>query len=506
MAQKETNKRKKSFGFTAVALIFAAISLAIVVMINLMVSRLDITWDLTPTGIYKLTDTTTDYLDSVDKKVNFYFLQDMDELSTVRELMPLYNAMKEYSSYDCINFEAFEPDSEPEKTKELKKLGFELSSGDIVVECEGRSKRIPRYTMFNTINTPSSDGKQSRSSFYFTGENIITGAIDAVVTGRETKIYFLTGHGEKSVDTDYTKLKTNLAAHNYIAETLDLISKDSVPEDAAIVILAAPKNDISDNELKTLNDYLDRGGNICFWMSPNDAELDYVNIEKLLKEYNIGMDYDVVEETDPSLYVPNDHTIFMCSLVVADETTDIDITSELRDIVDKGGAIPTMINSRSFVSIYNQGTNSDHVFNGSLLQTTDKIGDGSSTAIGRPYGGAKPRETLANSVLDLAMYSTDKARADSKVMVIGTADFMDDDNIDQAYSTVLVNLQLSVFSWMYDSELALDFGIGNKEQTVDEMVIENRSKAIGTNVIFIAVPVVVGLIGGAVYLRRRYSE
>ena len=72
--------------------------------------------------------------------------------------------------------------------------------------------------------------------------------------------------------------------------------------------------------------------------------------------------------------------------------------------------------------------------------------------------------------------------------------------------TIPVNLQLSVFSWMYDSDKALDFGIAGKERTFDEMNIESTSKANVINVIFIAVPVVVGLIGGAVWLRRRYSE
>lgn len=501
MAQNETKKTKKSHGFTAVALVFAAISLAIVVLINLMVSRLNITWDMTSSGMYKLTDSTRDYLDSLDKEVNFYFLFDMDVLSTDTDSMPLYNAMKEYSSYDCINFQAFDPDDDPDKIKEFKDMGLSVKQGDVVIECDGRVKRLAANSMFQT----HIDENKSTGTMYFTGENIITGAINAVVTGREIKMYFLTGHGEKQLDTDYTKLKRDLAARNYIAETLDLTSSNSVPDDAAIVILAAPKNDISDSELKALNDYLDKGGNICFWMSPNEAELDYVNIEKLLKDYNIGMDYDIVEETDQRFTIPNYPTSFKCAIVVADESTDIDITSELKQ-VESQGATPIMTDTRSFVQIYGEGNNSTHVFAGGLLETIDMIGDGSSTAIGKPVGGAKPRETLGNSVLELAMYSTDTDRADSKVMVIGTAEFIDDENYDQAYSIVPVNLQLSVFSWMYDSELALDFGIGGKERTFDEMSIESASKATLTNIIFIAVPVVVGLIGGAVWLKRRYTE
>ena len=505
MAQKETTKPKKTRGFTVVAVVFGTIALAIVVLINLMVSRMNVVWDMTPTGMYKLTDSTKNYLKTVDKQVNFYFLFDMDVLSTDTDSMPLYNAMKEYSSFDCINFRAFDPDSDPDKTKELQDMGFTISQGDIVVECDGRCKHIPAYTMFETHTNQSSDGKQNTSSVYFTGENIITGAIEAVVTGKETKIYFLTGHSEKAIDTDYTILKKNLAARNYIAEPLDLTSKDSIPEDAAIVIVAAPKSDISQSELNALNNYLDNGGNICFWMSPNEDEIDYTNIESILNDFSLSMDYDRVTETDPDLYVPNDPTSFRCSIVVADDTTNIDLTSELKQFVNQG-AIPVMTNSRSFTQIYDEGNNRQNVTAGSLLQTIDRIGDGSSTAVGEPFGGAKPRDRISNCILDLAMYSTDSKRSGAKIMVMGNGEFLDDENIYQAYMTIPVNLQLSVFSWMYDSDKALDFGIAGKERTFDEMTIDTASNAKVTNVIFIVVPIAVGLIGGIVWLRRRYSE
>lgn len=505
MANKETAKPKKTRSFTVAAAVFAVIALAIVVLINLMVSRLNIIWDMTPTSIYKLTDPTKNYLKTVDKKVNFYFLFDMDVLSTDTESMPLYNALKEYSSYDCINFQSFDPDNDPDKTKELQDLGYTVSQGDIVIECEGRSKLIPANSMFETRSSKSSDGNQTVSSVYFTGENLITGAIEAVVSGKEIKMYFLTGHGEKSIDTDYTVLKKALSAHNYKAETLSLVTSDTVPDDASVIIIAAPQNDISDSELTTLNKYLDNGGNICFWMSPNSAETDYTNIEKILHDYSIMMDYDMVYETDKDLHSPNDETSFFCSIVAAEQTDSIDLTSELKTYTDQG-ALPLMSATRSFAQIYNEGNSMENITVGSLLQTVDRIGDGSSTAVGEPLGGAKPRDRVENCVLDLSMFSTDRNRANSKIMVMGNAEFIDDDNIYQAYNVISVNLQLSVFSWMYDSEKALDFGIASKERIFDEMSIETQKKATATNVLFIAVPVVVGLLGGAVWLRRRYSE
>ena len=505
MAKNETAKPKKTHSFTAAAVVFGAIALAIVVLINLMVSRMNVIWDMTPTGIYKLTEPTKNYLNSVDKKINFYFLFNMDVLSTDTDSMPLYNAMKEYSTFDCINFQAFDPDDDPEKVKELQELGFSLSQGDIIIECEGRSKHIPAYSMFETRTNNVTDGKNATTSIYFTGENIITGAIEAVVTGKEAKIYFLTGHSENTISGSYNNLKKSLSSHNYVAETLDLASSSSVPEDAAIIIVAAPKSDISASELAALNSYLDRGGNICFWMSPNEDKVDYTNIDSILKDYSISMDYDRVSETDPDLHVPNEPTSFRCSIVQAEQTDSIDLTSDLKQFVDQG-AMPFMMNSRSFAPIYNEGNGKEHITTGSLLQTIDKIGDGSSTAVGEPFGGSKPRDRITDCVLDLAMFSTDSGRMNSKIMVMGNGEFMDDENIYQSYNVISVNLQLSVFSWMYDSDKAFDFGIGGKERTFDEMIIDSASTAKVISVVFIAVPIVIGLIGGAVWLRRRYSE
>ncbi len=500
MTEKETKKPKKTHGFAFLAAVFAVIATAVVVLLNLMVSKLGIIWDMSPGKMYKLTDQTKKYLNSVDKTVNMYFLFDMDLLSTDTDSMPLYNALKEYSEFGCINFVSFDPEKDPDKTKELQEMGFTVGQGDIIVECEGRAKHIDASSMFETHTSQS-----SISSVYFSGENIITGAIESVVTGKEVKMYFLSGHGEKSLDTDYTILKTTLAAHNYIAESLDLLTRDSVPEDAAMIIVAAPRNDISDTELATLNKYLDNGGNICFWMSPNDAAVDYTNLESILKDYGIMMDYDIVNETDDELHAPNTYTTFLCSIVAAEQTDSIDLTSALREYTSNGD-VPVMTDTRSFAPIYNEGNNMENVTVGSLLQTVDRVGDGSSTAVGEPCGGEKPRDRITDCVLDLSMFATDRARQNSKIMVMGNAEFMDDENFNNALSTITKALQLTVFSWMYDSDQDLNFGIASKQRSFDEMQLSTQSKATGVNVLFIAVPIGVGLIGGIVWLRRRYSE
>ena len=200
MEQKTVTAKQKSKKFSAYATIMGALALAIAIPLNLLASRLNIIWDMTPTNLYELSDTTRNFLNGLDKQVNFYFLMDMDVLSTDDNSMALYHSLEEYASYDNINFIDFEPDSDPDLTKKLQDEGYRLSRGDMVIECEGRSKHIQGINMYQFMTSTNDSGNTVVEEAYFTGENYITGAIDAVTSGRDTMIYFVTGHGEKTIE------------------------------------------------------------------------------------------------------------------------------------------------------------------------------------------------------------------------------------------------------------------------------------------------------------------
>lgn len=505
MEQNQKSKNLKNRKFTAYAAILAALALAVAIPLNLLASRLDITWDMTPTNIYELTDTTRAYLEKIDKQVDFYFLLDMDLLAADTSSMALYHALEEYASYDNINLISFEPDEDPELTKQLQEEGYRLSRGDIVIRCEDRSKHIAGTSMYSTFYSTTDSGDQITDSAYFTGENYITGAIDAVVSGRDTVVYFLNGHGEKVPENDYTTLTGNLINRNYSVEGLTLSIAESVPDDAAVVILAAPQSDLSNDELRKLEDYLENGGNVCFWMSPNPENVRYRNIEKILESFGIAMDYDIVKETDSNLHIQDDPYTYKCSVVSSED--EIDLTYEIIQAYIANGAIPFMSNARSFYQL--MGTEDTSVQVGSLLRTvptSDLLGNDTSTAIGEVYGGDDPSaEDIKDEVLDLAMYSTSTLRNNAKIMVMGNAEFIDDVNVAQDYMIVPVNLMLSALSWMYDSELDLDMGIDDKEQSYDAIVLNSEAAANTASAVFIAVPFGVALIGLIVWLKRRYS-
>jgi hypothetical protein len=503
-----TKKRSRTaYGYAAA---IAALTLAVAIPLNLLASRLNVIWDMTPSKLYELSDTTKKYLDNLDlpdDSVNFYFLMDMDYLATDDDSMALYYTLKQYSEYDTINFVDFDPDTNAALMEELNPDGYlNLSIGDMIIQYGDNVRHIPANTMYQYEVSYDDDGNSTVEAAYFTGENYITGAIDAVVSGRDTTVYFLSGHGEKTLENDYTTFYANLVNYNYTALSLNLSTADAVPDDAALIIVAAPQSDLTNSETKLLNDYLDNGGNVTFLMSPNKAEIRYKNIESILEDYGLGMDYDIVYETDSDLHVSDDPYTYQVSIVASDEDYGTNLTDELVDMTDSG-YYAFMSNSRSFYQ-YSSSTDTSLQIE-SLLQTvstTDELGNSVSTAVGKVYGGTDDdAEDITGVPLDLAMYSTSTSRGDSKIVVFGNAEFIDDDNVSQDYMIIPVYLMLTTITWMYNSDLDMDMGIADKERDYDSLVLNSESIANTVAIVFIAVPTLVALSGTIVWLKRRYS-
>jgi hypothetical protein len=89
--------------------------------------------------------------------------------------------------------------------------------------------------------------------------------------------YMLVGHGEASsrgtTENPLYKMslfKKTMIAQNYTVKDfgIDDGSMDAVPDDAAVVIVAAPEKELLDEEIEVLNTYLDNGGGLLLMLDP----------------------------------------------------------------------------------------------------------------------------------------------------------------------------------------------------------------------------------------------
>ncbi len=216
--------------------------LAILVAINYISSREHKRWDLTASSEFTLAPQSIKVLKSLDSPLKLTVFAKEAEFPTYRDRLGAY----EYVSKN-VSTEFIDPDKRPGPARQL---GIQ-SYGTIAVQYKGRVERVV------------GDSEQD-----------LTNGIIKVVTGKERKIYFTEGHGEKETAnterTGYSGIAAQMVHDNYKVEPLPLAQMGSVPADAAAVIVAGPRTDFLPGEIDMLKAYLARGGHVCLLLDPPD--------------------------------------------------------------------------------------------------------------------------------------------------------------------------------------------------------------------------------------------
>ena len=492
---------KKKFNLSGVfAFIIAALILVAVVPVNIIFNYYDKNFDMTEKSQYTFSDTMVQLLEETkDKQIEVYFLNDFDALRDTPQALALYYTLVQLDSYDNITLTSFHPDENPALADSLNPSGsLSTNESDVFVKCGNTIKQVPATRIFPYDSTGATS---------YAGEELIAGAIKIVTGGSLPTVYFLTGHGEPTIDDSYSTFAQVLKAASYDAQSLDLSAVDAVPENASIVALSAPKEDISKEEREKLEAYAQKGGSFAFFLPPVEDNIRFTNIEKFLEMYELGIDYNIVTETEPSRMMNNrdytqDEKVFNCTYTPATDSFTVDLTSEIINLQDSGGLVAGISNTRSLYQILNTG--SAYIEKSSIItNTADDLG--SYTTKSTPYGGddetAEEAEKLSNIQLELGFYSYNKENG-SKLIAVGTDDLLNQDTISASVSLTQQLIKNSI-TWLYNSDM--DMNIGNKDTAYDYLAFPNAAKAESTLRIFTIVPFCIAAIGLFVWLKRRNS-
>ena len=104
----------------------------------------------------------------------------------------------------------------------------------------------------------------------------------------------LQGHGEQTLDA--FGLSTAVGNENYAVKTLNLITVPAVPADTDILLVMAPKNDISAEDAAKVKTYLESGGRAVFLFDLLARDDVFPNLAELLKSYGVAVHSLVVVE------------------------------------------------------------------------------------------------------------------------------------------------------------------------------------------------------------------
>ena len=230
-------------------------------------------FDVTATNQFSLATRTKNLLSGLEHQVEAtaFFVEDSPEqqaaLSFVEDTLREFDARSNNFSYRVVD-----PDREPEIARNLGVFQYGTVAFQCIApeeECVIPETNRPRVHLVS----PST----------FLEQDFVTATL--IVTEQEQKkIYFLTGHQERSIgDADTESDGYGIAAslglrgENYAVEDFSLLGTDpKVPEDATLVIIPGPRRDFfaigEDSEITALNEYLDGGGRLLVLLEPEERD------------------------------------------------------------------------------------------------------------------------------------------------------------------------------------------------------------------------------------------
>ena len=235
----------------------------IIILVNFLMFRSPIRLDVTATRVFTLAPQTIQVLEELDTTVmaNAFFIPGGSNSALEQQRAEdLLNEFARRSSNFNYRF------IDPELRRSVAEQFNVTSYPTIVFEDVVRGTQQPVSS--------------------FTEQGFVTGIL--VSTGTEQKrIYYLTGHQEASMTRDIATGEVEdegfdfalqgMQRDNYIVLSLNLKQFAQVPSNAAVLVIAGPKQDMDSNEQAAITEYMMGGGRVVALFDPDTPE-SFVNL------------------------------------------------------------------------------------------------------------------------------------------------------------------------------------------------------------------------------------
>ncbi|MEM9157738.1 MAG: GldG family protein [Verrucomicrobiota bacterium] len=328
----------------------------------------------------------------------------------------------------------------------------------------------------------------------FLGENVFTRSILELIDKSEPILYFTTGHGELDLN-DFSSRRgasvffDELRARNFTIKPLDLATATEIPEDASLVIIAAPQTQLSPHEEELLRSYLRRrSGRVMAMLQPQVKH----GLDDLLYEWGILVDDTVIVETDPNFRITGGDIIVKRFASKHAITNDL-VTRQIGILSDRARSVradPGRPIDDSLVVTELMFTSDLSWAEKSFGRTLTPIYDEKIDLKG-PVTLAAISERKVDSSLGITIPG-------GKLLVIGTTEFLSNNRIQASG-----NLFLALNSINYAIDRVTRLNIPPRPITKVKLDLSVEQLNLTRYLIWLGPPAIVGLFGVLMYLSRR---
>lgn len=255
------HRRSTRYGLHSAA--YSLLFIGTLILLNFLNIRYHQRWDLTETKVFSLSPQSTKVLAQLGQDLLIYAFFEKGENSRIADLIKSYT----YQS-PKVKFYAVDPDRHPEMARQFK------------------------IQQVNTLHLVY--GKES-TNIAETGEEAITNAIVRLTKASKKNVYFLTGHGEPSIEDrqnnqGYGAAKEGLENENYLVKDLLLSTQEKVPAETSLLIVAGPQKPLLEHELDEIGNYVKNGGRLLLLLPSPGGE----GLKNFLSDWGVAIGDDIV--------------------------------------------------------------------------------------------------------------------------------------------------------------------------------------------------------------------
>ena len=244
-----------------------------------LVDRANITADLTSIQRYSLNTPTLDTITELKERGYKVRIIGFFSHNTLSEQEAADLLLRQYANKGkgIVEIQYIDPDEQPDLAQQYDyQSTFDGKLLLTVLDANGqpRTKQV--------INTQG-DIVSKYVTLYLgsANERSITTGLKTVASAGVFKVYFTTGHGERSLtkvdDTGISLLYGTLEGQGIGAEPLELTSP--VPADASAVLIIGAWQDFTEAEVQILDEYIQRGGRLGIFADPPLLEASILGLE-----------------------------------------------------------------------------------------------------------------------------------------------------------------------------------------------------------------------------------
>jgi ABC-type uncharacterized transport system involved in gliding motility auxiliary subunit len=264
-------------------LLFSLLFLVAVGLVAWLSTQYSAQFDWTASHRHSLSEASRKVLDLLKAPISItaYARDNQQVREPIRDLVDRYSRYKRDLSLQFVN-----PDTQPEK---VRQMGIQVD-GELVIEYEGRSEKIQEA-----------------------GETSLTNALQRLATAEERTIVFIEGHGDRSplgkANHDLQQFADELKRKGFTIAAANLATTPLIPDNTDVLVIAGPRTNLLPGEVKLIEDYLNKGGNL--WWLGDPGELH--GLEPLAKQLGLRFLSGVVVDASTQLLGIDDPTFALVS-------------------------------------------------------------------------------------------------------------------------------------------------------------------------------------------------